>query len=54
LLYAAINVFWLFPAAVLSVHYSTLEWLIAGLSTLPLVVFCWLAGAGQPDAPENK
>lgn len=54
LLYAAINVFWLFPAAVLSVHYSTFEWLIAGLSTLPLVVFCWLAGAGQPDAPENK
>lgn len=54
LLYAAINVFWLFPAAVLSVHYSTLEWLIAGLSTLPLIVFCWVAGAGRPDAPENK
>lgn len=54
LLYAAINVFWLFPAAVLSAHYRTLEWLIAGFSILPLVVFCWLAGAGEPDAPENK
>ena len=49
LLYTGINVFWLYPLAYFANAQPTQEWLAAALAYIPLVGFCWLAGAGRPE-----
>lgn len=49
LLYIAINVLWLYPLAYWADSQPTYEWLIAVLAYIPLLLFCWIAGAGRPE-----
>lgn len=49
LLYAAINLIWLYPLAYLAHTRPGQEWLMAGLAYIPLIAFCWLVGAGRPE-----
>lgn len=49
LLYAAINVAWLYPLAYWANAQPGIEWFIAVLAYIPLVLFCWAAGAGRPE-----
>ena len=49
LLYVAINLIWLYPLAILAHTQPALEWLVTALAYIPLIVFCWLVGAGRPE-----
>lgn len=49
LLYAAINLLWLYPLAYWAHTQPTVEWLAVALAYIPVIVFCWVAGAGRPE-----
>lgn len=49
LLYAAINMLWLFPLAFLARNQSSMDWLIALIAYCPLVVLCIAAQTGLSD-----
>ncbi|MDP2782165.1 glycosyltransferase family 4 protein [Devosia sp.] len=54
LLYAAINMLWLFPLAFLARNQSSMDWLIALVAYCPLVVLCIAAQAGLSDRPATN
>jgi len=49
LLYAAINIVWLYPLAYLAQFWPGLAWFAVLAAYLPLSAFCWAAGAGKPE-----
>jgi Fuc2NAc and GlcNAc transferase len=49
LLYSLVNVGWLFPLALAANHYKEYGLLIATISLLPLVVQCFIIGAGKSE-----
>jgi Fuc2NAc and GlcNAc transferase len=49
LLYMLVNLAWLFPLALLAYHYKEHALLITTISLLPLVVRCFIIGAGKPE-----
>lgn len=49
LLYAAINIFWLYPLAYLAQFSPGMNWVPVLAAYLPLAAFCWAAGAGKPE-----
>ncbi len=49
LLYAAINIMWLYPLAYLAQFWPSLAWFAVLAAYLPMAAFCWAAGAGEPD-----
>jgi Fuc2NAc and GlcNAc transferase len=48
-LYALINVGWLFPLALAAHHYPTYSLLITTISLLPLILQCFIIGAGKHE-----
>lgn len=48
LLYAALNLCWLFPLAALAIKFTQYALIITLVSFLPMIIMCFFMGAGKP------